>query len=75
MKTSTHLFGSPQRAVGWCKAVRIVVWNSFRSGFAEMTVGEDGYGPVQPADLLGSREAPYGGKLRWYHRNFLSSAY
>jgi hypothetical protein len=39
-----------------------------------MTVGEDGYGPVQPADLLGSREAPYGGKLRWYHRNFLSSA-
>ena len=37
-------------------------------------VGEDGSGPVQPADLFGSHEAPVGGKLRWYHRNFLSSA-
>ena len=41
-------------------------------GFA--SVGEDGDGPVQPADLIGSREAPQRGKLRWYHRNFLSSA-
>ena len=37
-------------------------------------VGEDGNGPVQPADLLGSHEAALRGKLRWYHENFLSSA-
>ena len=37
-------------------------------------VGEDGKRPVQRADLMGSREAAYCGKLRWYHRNFLSSA-
>lgn len=48
------------------------VWNSFRSGFPEMKVGEDGYGPVQPADLSGSHEAPgKGGKLRWYHEKNL----
>ena len=70
MKTSTH-FAFPQRAAGWCEAVGALMPNSFRSGLAEMKVGEDGKGPIQPADLLGSREAPVGGKLRWYHRNFL----
>ena len=66
--------GSFQRAVGRCETVRNRVWNSFRSGFAEKGVGEDGNGPIQPADLSGSHEAAMRGKLRWYHEIFLSSA-
>ena len=32
-----------QRAAGGCKAVKTLVWNSFRSGFPEHnTVGKDG---------------------------------
>ena len=48
-----------QRAAGWCEAVKVRVWNSFRSGFAEMKVGEDGKSPIQLADLMGSHEAAY----------------
>ena len=54
MKTSTHLFPS-QRAAGGCKAVSGRVWNSFRSGFAERTVGEDGsarYSPHEAAQAV-----------------------
>ena len=31
-----------QRTAGWCEAVKTRVWNSFRSGFLEMLVEEDG---------------------------------
>ena len=47
----------PQRAAGRCEAVEVRTWNSFRSGFAEIKVGEDGKSPIQLADLLGSHEA------------------
>ena len=46
-----------QRTAGWCEAAKAMVWNSFRSGFAETAVGEDGKSPIQLADLIGSREA------------------
>lgn len=58
MKRSTHFLVLPESCRG-CKAVRIGVGNSFRSGFSEMKVGKDGDGPIQPADLSGSYEAPY----------------
>ena len=76
-----HIHSLSQRAAGWCEAVKGAVWNSFRSGLSQRCgdcrnpVGKDGKSPIQLADLLGSREAPFGSKLRWYHRNFLSSAY
>ena len=50
------------------------VGNSFRSGRIEPAVDSDGKSPIQLEGLFGSHEAALGGKLRWYHRIFLSSA-
>ena len=63
MKISTHLSGSPRELpVG---ARQRGLWCGIPFGVASrkerrLTVGEDGYGPIQPADLLGSHEAPQG---------------
>ena len=59
MKNSTYSADS-LRELPAVQGSRTGIWNSFRSGFAEIPVGEDGNGPIQPADLLVSREAPYG---------------
>ena len=72
-----HIAKFWQRAAGWWKAVRALVWNSFRSGFTERHCLSR-WRRVGPDTACGSVRIPrgsrYGGKLRWYHGNFLSSA-
>ena len=66
-KTSTRPPFFFQRTAVRCKAARRIAPNSFPSGSAETISRRRRVRPILRYGLLGSDEAAFCGKLRWYH--------
>ena len=71
MKISTYSQDFPRELPVGARQWKTEYGIPFGVAVLKRTVGKDGEGPIQPADLSGSHEAPIRGKLRWYHENFL----